>query len=90
MNKADLMEQVSAKTGLTEKVSGEAVNALILAITESLTWKEKVTLVGFGTFKVTKRKGTRKVNPQTGEIIQIPPKDVPKFVPGKNLREAVR
>jgi len=51
---------------------------------------EKVTLVGFGTFQVTSREARRGVNPQTRESIQIPPKKVPKFTPGKDLREKVK
>jgi len=90
MNKADLVEKIANQTGLTKKTSREAVDAIISAITDSLARKEKVTLVGFGTFQVRERKARRGVNPQTRESIQIPAKKVPKFVAGKGLREAVR
>ena len=89
MNKAELVEEVVDQTGLTKNVSRETVNAVISAITDSLGREEKVTLVGFGTFQVMQRKARRGVNPQTGESIQIPGKNVPKFRPGKGLREAV-
>ena len=89
MNKADLVEEVVNQTGLTKKVSREAVDAIISAITDSLAGGERVTLVGFGTFKVMERKARRGVNPQTGKSIQISAKKVPKFRPGKSLREAV-
>jgi len=89
MNKAELIEGVRTETGLTKKVSREAVDAVISAITDSLTREEKVTLVGFGTFRVMKRKARRGVNPQTRKTIQIPAKKVPKFLAGKSLREAV-
>jgi len=89
MNKAELIEGVRTETGLTKKVSREAVDAVISAITDSLTREEKVTLVGFGTFRVMKRKARSGVNPQTRKTIQIPAKKVPKFLAGKSLREAV-
>jgi len=90
MNKAELVEKVVGQTGLTKKISREAVGAIISVITDSLTREEKVTLVGFGTFRVMKRKARRGRNPQTGETIQIRAKKVPKFKAGKNFREAVR
>ena len=90
MDKAELVEEVSNQTGLTKKRSREAVNAVFSAITDSLAGEERVTLVGFGTFQVMERKARRGVNPQTRGTIQIPAKNVPKFVPGKGLREAAR
>jgi len=90
MNKAELIEEVSSKTGLTKRTSREAVDAVISAITDSLAGEERVTLVGFGTFQVMERKARRGVNPQTGEGIQIPAKMIPKFKAGKSLREAVK
>ncbi|TKJ45415.1 DNA-binding protein [Candidatus Aerophobetes bacterium Ae_b3b] len=90
MNKADLAEKIADQTGLTKKTSREAVDAVISAITDSLSREEKVTLVGFGTFQVMERKARKGRNPQTRETINIPAKNVPKFRPGKGLREAVR
>jgi len=90
MNKAELVEQVANQTGLTKNVSREAVNAMISAITDSLVREEKVTLVGFGTFQVIQRKARKGVNPQTRETIQIPAKKVPKFKPGKDLKDKVK
>jgi len=90
MNKAELVEEVVGQTGLIKKASREAVGAIISVITDSLTREEKVTLVGFGTFRVRERKARRGRNPQTGETIQIRAKKVPKFKAGKNFREAVR
>lgn len=89
MNKAELVEKVAGKVGLTKKKAGNVVNAITSAITDSLARNEKVTLVGFGTFQVMQRKARKGVNPQTGKIIQIPAKKVPKFLPGKGLRGAV-
>lgn len=89
MNKAELVEEIANQSGLTKKACREVVDAIASVITESLARGEKVTLVGFGSFKVITKKARRGRNPQTGEEIQIPSKDVPKFESGKNLREAV-
>ncbi len=89
MNKAELVEAVAEQTGLTKKASREAMDAVISAIVDSLANGDKVTLVRFGSFKVMTRKSRRGRNPQTGEEIQIPTKKVPKFEPGKNLREEI-
>ena len=88
MDKAELVEEVANQTGLTKKTSREAVDAVTSATTDSLAREEKVTLVGFGTFQLMKRKARRGVNPQTRETIQILAKKVPKFKAGKSLREA--
>jgi len=90
MNKAELVEEVAGKAGLTRKEAGDVVDAITSAITDSLVRNERVTLVGFGTFQVRQRKARRGVNPQTREAINIPAKKVPKFTAGKALREAVR
>ena len=90
MNKADLVEEIVNQTGLTKKTSREAVDAMTSVITDALAREEKVTLVGFGTFRVMKRKTRRGRNPKTGEEIQVPAKKVPKFKPGKALRERVK
>ena len=90
MTKAELVEKVANQTGLTRKRSREAVGAIISAITDSLSREEKVTLVDFGTFQVRERKAREGRNPQTGQTIQIPGKKVPKFKPGKGLREKVK
>ena len=90
MNKAELIEQVAGQTGLTKRTSGKAVDAVVSVISDCLAKGEKVTLVGFGTLRVTKRKARTGRNPQTGESMNIPAKKVPKFVPGKNLKNKVK
>ncbi len=90
MNKAELIEQVASQTGLAKITSGKAVDAVVSAISDCLAKGEKVTLVGFGTFRVRNRKARRGVNPQTRESINIPGKKVPKFVPGKNLKNKAK
>ena len=90
MNKAELIEEVANQTGLAKRTSGKAVYAVVSAISDCLAKGEKVTLVGFGTFGVRQRKARTGRNPQTGATIQIPAKKVPKFVPGKNLKNKVK
>jgi len=90
MNKAELVEEVSGKVGITKKEADNVVRAVTETITDALAREEKVTLVGFGTFQVRQRKARRGVNPQTRGTIQIPAKKVPKFRPGKGLREKVK
>jgi len=89
MNKAELVEEVAAEVGLTKKDVNNVLDAMTSAITDYLARGEKITLVGFGTFLVQSRKARQGVNPQTGDKIEIAAKDVPKFRPGRALREAV-
>jgi len=90
MNKAELVSEVSDKTGLTKKEIQNVIDVLTETIGDTLSKGEKVTLVGFGTFQVANKRARRGVNPQTRESIQIPAKKVPKFIPGKALREKVK
>jgi DNA-binding protein HU-beta len=78
-----------AKVVCTKKEAQEAVNCVFSSITKALKKKDTVTLIGFGTFKVQKRKARKGRNPQTGEPIKIKAKRVPKFVAGKALKDAV-
>lgn len=89
MNKGDLVNEV-AKVVSTKRAAQEAVDCVFSSITKALKKKNTVTLVGFGTFKVDKRKARKGRNPQTGEEIKIKAKKVPKFVPGKALKNAVK
>jgi DNA-binding protein HU-beta len=89
MNKGDLVNEV-AKVVSTKKEAQAAVDCMLSAITEALKNDDAVTLVGFGTFKTTKREARTGRNPQTGETIQIDARKVPKFVPGKALKDAVK
>ena len=88
MNKEDLINEV-AKAMNTKKEAQIAVDQVFSTITKALKKKDTVTLVGFGTFKVNRRKARKGRNPQTGEEIKIKAKNVPKFVPGKGLKDAV-
>ncbi|MDM7986235.1 MAG: HU family DNA-binding protein [Smithella sp.] len=89
MNKSDLIEEV-AKVTCTKKEATEAVEATLAAIQKSLKKGNAVTLVGFGTFDVKKRKARTGRNPQTGKAIKIAAKKVPVFKAGKGLKDAVK
>ncbi len=88
MNKGDLINEV-AKVVSTKKEAQAAVDCVFSSITDALKGKDKVTIIGFGTFKVEERKARKGINPQTGKTIKIKAKTVPKFVAGKALKEAV-
>jgi len=88
MNKGDLINEV-AKVVSTKKEAQAAVECFLTTVAKALKKKEPVTLVGFGTFKVDKRKARKGRNPQTGKEIQIKAKNVPKFVAGKALKDTV-
>jgi DNA-binding protein HU-beta len=89
MNKADLVNEV-ANVLKAKKDAQAAVDVVLSSITKALGKGEDVSLVGFGTFKVTNRKARKGRNPQTGEEIYIAASKVPKFVAGKPLKEAVK
>ena len=90
MNKAELIQAVVAKSGLSKKDAEAALAAVIESVTEALKAGEKVALVGFGTFAVKARAARTGKNPQTGEAIQIPASKVPAFVAGKALKDAIQ
>jgi DNA-binding protein HU-beta len=87
MNRAELIEEV-AKVTSTKKEADESISAMLAAIKKALKKGESVTLVGFGTFSVSKRKARKGRNPQTGEVIKIAAKKVPVFKAGKGLKDA--
>ena len=89
MNKAELIAEVAAKTGLSKKDSEKAVNATLDTVTASLESGEKVSLVGFGVFDVKEREARMGRNPKTKEEIPIPASRVAQFKAGKALKEAV-
>jgi len=89
MNKGEFVERLSEATGFTKKDSKEALDSVIEIITEALKNNEEVLLTGFGKFETRSRKATERINPQTGEKIQVPSKVVPAFKTGKNLKEGV-
>lgn len=89
MNKNELVTSVAKKAGVTKVVATATVDATLKAITASLKSGKPVRLVGFGSFSVARRKATQGRNPRTGEKINIPASNQPKFRPGKGLKEAL-
>ncbi len=88
MNKSDLIDEV-AKVVETKKNAQAAVDAVFSAIGAAMKKGGSVTIAGFGTFKVSKRAARKGRNPQTGEAIDIKAMNIPKFAPGKALKDAL-
>jgi nucleoid DNA-binding protein len=89
MNKADLVAEVAKVVGSKRKAEG-TISCVLDTIAKALKKGQTMTLVGFGTFSVSKRKARVGRNPQTGKEIKIPAKKVPKFSAGKALKNAVK
>ncbi len=87
MNKAELVDSMAEKSGMSKKDSEKALNAIIESIEEALTSGEKVQLVGFGSFEVKRRAARKGRNPQTKTEIDIPESNAPVFKAGKDLKE---
>ena len=90
MNKGDLVGKIAKDAGITKSKSEAAFNSLIKSVTDSLKKNQKVTIVGFGTFSVAKRKARMGRNPQTGKPIKIAAHKIPKFSPGSDLKKVAR
>jgi nucleoid DNA-binding protein len=89
MGKTDMIDAIAKVTGLEKTKSKAAMEAMIDLISKELKKGNRVQLTGFGTFSVTRRKKRVGVNPKTGEKIQIPARKVPKFTPGKALKDLI-
>ena len=85
MNKAELIAKVADDAGVTKTQANAAVDSFVEAVTKTLKGGGKVTLVGFGTFSVSRRQARNGRNPQTGEVIKIKAKKVARFKAGKEL-----
>jgi DNA-binding protein HU-beta len=89
MLKKDLIDRIAA-TGLTKRQAGDALEAMLEAISDSLKSGDPVLLTGFGKFEVRTRAARTGINPKTLEKIQLPATKVPAFKPGKALKAVVR
>jgi len=89
MTKAELIGKMAAGAKISKAAAGKALDAFVDGVKASLKKEERVTLVGFGTFAVSKRKARKGRNPRTGKEIKIPARKVPKFTPGKAFKDAV-
>ncbi|HWB26609.1 MAG TPA: HU family DNA-binding protein [Chitinophagaceae bacterium] len=85
MNKADLIAKISEDTGISKTQANAVIDSFTGAVTKSLKGGGKVTLVGFGTFSLSKRAARTGRNPQTGAAIKIKAKKVARFKAGKEL-----
>src|SRR5207253_4266729 len=89
MTKAELVEEVSRVSDLTKKHSEVIVDTVFRSIIEALHRCEKIELRGFGSFRLRKREPRKGRNPKTGDKVDVPPKKVPYFKPGKELKELI-
>ncbi len=89
MTKAELIEKLSEKTGLSKVQAEVAVNTTVVSIQEALSKGDKVELRGFGSFRVRQRRARMGRNPKTGSSVDVPAKKVPYFKAGKELQEII-
>lgn len=90
MTKAELVAKVAKDAKITKVAAGKSIDAVVDGITKALKKGDRISLVGFGTFSVSKRKARTGRNPQTGKAIKIAAKKVAKFKAGSALSKAVR
>ena len=89
MTKAELVEEVSRVSDLTKKHSEVIVDTVFKSIIDALHRGEKIELRGFGSFRLRRREPRKGRNPKTGDKVDVPPKKVPYFKPGKELKELI-
>ncbi len=89
MNKTQLIDHIAEQAQLTRQQATRALEAMLGAVTDTLARGGDVTLVGFGSFVVDERAARKGRNPKTGEAVDIPAVKMPKFRPGKALKDAV-
>lgn len=90
MNKAQLIDAMASQSGLSKTDSKKALDAFVDVVTKALKEKDKVALVGFGTFSITEKQERTGRNPSTKEVITIPAKRVAKFKAGATLLEDIK
>lgn len=89
MNKTEIIEHIAAQADISKTAAGKALDATVDAIRTALQKGESVQIIGFGSFGVSKRAARTGRNPRTGEAIKIKASKVPKFTPGKALKDAL-
>src|SRR6188768_1315955 len=89
MTKAELVEEVSRVSDLTKKHSEVIVDTVFKTIVDALHRGEKIELRGFGSFRLRRREPRKGRNPKTGDKVDVPPKQVPYFKPGKELKDLI-
>jgi DNA-binding protein HU-beta len=89
MNKAELIDAIAAEANLSKTDAKNALDSLLISLTDTLKKGDKVSLVGFGSFSITKREARTGRNPQTGAEIKIDARKVVKFKAGAELSETI-
>lgn len=89
MTKAELVEEVIRVAELSKKDAELVVNTVLDQIVEALQRDDKIELRGFGSFRVRRRRSRQGRNPKTGDRVDVPPKRIPYFKPGKELRDLI-
>ena len=89
MTKAELVEEVAQVATLTKKHAEVIVDTVFQSIVEALQRGEKIELRGFGSFRLRRRESRKGRNPKTGDRVDVPPKQVPYFKPGKELKDLI-
>jgi len=89
MNKGELIAAMAQDAGISKAAAGKSLDSFIGNVSKALKKGDKVTLVGFGTFSVAKRKARKGRNPQTGEVLKIKAKKIAKFTPGATLKSSI-
>jgi len=90
MTKADLIEKMAKDAGISKAAAGKALDSMVDGVVKTVKKGNKVVLIGFGTFSLSKRKARTGRNPQTGAAIKIPARKVPKFSAGKSFKDALK
>jgi DNA-binding protein HU-beta len=90
MTKADLIEKMAKDAGISKAAAGKALDSMFDGVVNAVKKGNKVVLIGFGTFSLSKRKARTGRNPQTGAAIKIPARKVPKFSAGKSFKDALK
>lgn len=89
MNSAELIDELASKTGLSKNKVSQVLKTFTATVTKQVQKGSDVRLVGFGTFKRITRQARKGRNPQTGASVKIPARKAPKFIAGRNFKEAV-
>lgn len=90
MNKTEMIAAIAEKSGLSKADAARALDATVETVTQAMAAGDTVSLIGFGTFKVSERAARQGRNPKTGDTITIAAAKLPKFTPGKALKDAVK
>jgi len=89
MNKADLVDRIAASAGISKTTAAAIIETFTGSVSSALKKRQRVTLVGFGTFAISHHKARNGHNPQTGDLIKLPARSAARFLPSSELKKAV-